>query len=280
MKRLLSILVILPFFAAAQSPKISDDFHFALYLLGSGLKEDAATLMSHRAADCDSSRFIKGYVHYNLRQLDSATYWLEQVGSTSPLYTEARFWAALSATHQGHYPLADSLLKPLQRNTDPAVQNLLHFEQAGIALLRRDLTCFDSCNNLIHIDDYRISTEAKALQELRATLHRQQKSPWLAAGMSAIVPGLGKLYAGQLGEGIASFLIVGSFMATTAENAYKEGWGNWKTILFGGLSTIFYLGNIYGSAVSVKVGMENRNNQTDVQILYHIHIPLRNSYHR
>ena len=69
-------------------------------------------------------------------------------------------------------------------------------------------------------------------------------------------------------------------MAATAENAYKEGWTNWKTLLFGSLSAVFHIGNIYGSAVSVRVGQQTRNNQTNVQILYHIHIPLRNSYRR
>lgn len=280
MKQLFPVLFLLPLFATAQSTRATDDFNFALYLLGSGLKEEAATLMCHRDMDSDSMRFIKGYVLYSNRQLDSATYWLQQIDSHSPLFAEGRLFGAISATHLGEYRLANNLLQSLRDNPDPSVRNLVTFEEAGIALLERDLSRFDSCSALIQADDYRIADETEALRNIRTTLPLRQKSPMLAAGLSTVVPGLGKVYAGRVGEGVSAFLIVGSLMAATAENAYKEGWANWKTILFGSLSAVFHLGNIYGSAVSVRVDMDNRNKQTDVQILYHIHIPLRNSYRR
>lgn len=280
MKRLLFLLSWLPVLAWAQPTSATADFDFALYLVGSGFKEDAATLLRHYRPDGDSISFVKGYVLYSNHQLDSAVHYLSSVGSQSQLFAEARFYGALSAAHDKRYHDAAQLLQPLRQTDDPAVRNLYHFEQAGIGLLQRDLRCFDSCYALLQPDDFRIASEVAALAQLRAGLPLKNKSPWVAAGLSAVVPGLGKVYAGRPGEGVSAFLIVGSLMAATAENAYKEGWTNWKTLLFGSLSTVFYLGNIYGSAVSVRVGMDDRNNQTDVQILYHIHIPLRNSYRR
>lgn len=280
MKRIFFLLLLLPAVAWAQTPSATADFDFALYLLGSGLKDEATVLLRQRNDDGDSLSFIKGYIHYSNQHLDSAVYHLSQVDSTSHLFTEARFYAALSAAHNGRYALASELLQPLGSDPDPAVHNLYHFEQAGIGLLQRDIGCFDSCYALLALDDYRIATEADALATLRNGLPRHGKSPWVAAGLSTVIPGLGKVYAGQIGEGASSFLIVGSLMAATAENACKEGWTNWKTLLFGSLSAVFHIGNIYGSAVSVRVGQQTRNNQTNVQILYHIHIPLRNSYRR
>ncbi|KWW30667.1 MAG: hypothetical protein AUK63_885 [bacterium P3] len=280
MKRFLVILSLIPVLAVSQPAADRSDFDFALYLLGSGLKDDAVTLMSRRRADSDTLRFLKGYVHYSLRQLDSAISCFSTVDSDSPLYTESCFFGAVSAAHSGRYRLADTLLSPLCASTDPAVRNLLLFEQAGLGLLQRDLARFDTCFARLDTDDYRLSVEADSLRRIRGTLPLRSKSPLLAAGLSAVVPGLGKVYAGHLGEGLSSFLIVGSLMAATAENLYKAGWADWKTLLFGTLSAVFYIGNIYGSAVTVRVGIANRDNQTDAQILYHIHIPLRNSYRR
>ena len=107
---------------------------------------------------------------------------------------------------------------------------------------------------------------------------RGRRSPWVAGTLSALVPGLGKVYAGNLGEGIAAFLVTGSLIAVTAENWVKEGPTNWKTIAAGLLSTVFYVGNIYGSVATVKVNLRDYNNRNDVQILYDIHIPLRAAY--
>lgn len=280
MKRWFLFLLLLPAVAQAQKPSVTEDFDFALYLLGNGLKNEATVLLRQHSGDGDSISFIKGYIHYSNQRLDSAVYHLSQVDSTSQLFTEARFYAALCAAHDGRYPLASQLLLPLGRDADPAIRNLCHLEQAGIGLLQHDVHCFDSCYALLTLDDYRIASEAKTLSAIRNEFPLRDKSPWVAAGLSTVVPGLGKVYAGHIGEGISSFLLVGSLMSITAENAYKEGWNNWKTILFGSLSAVFHISNIYGSAVSVRVGQQIRNNQTHVQILYHIHIPLRNSYRR
>ena len=72
--------------------------------------------------------------------------------------------------------------------------------------------------------------------------------------------------------------MVGSFAAITAENWYKRGFTNWKTILFGSIGTIFYIGNIYGSVASVNVYYDEFNEKQNARILYHIHIPLRSIF--
>ena len=106
------------------------------------------------------------------------------------------------------------------------------------------------------------------------------KNPWVAAGLSALLPGLGKIYAGNLGEGFSALLLTGSMMAATAENWCREGVTNWKTLLFGAFSAVFYIGNIYGAAVTVKTMNNAFDDEKNLQILYNIHIPLRNAFHR
>lgn len=86
------------------------------------------------------------------------------------------------------------------------------------------------------------------------------KSPALAASMSAIVPGSGKVYAGQWKDGIIGFLFIASsawqsyrgFQKNGVESAY--GW------IFGGISFGFYTGNIFGSYKAVRQYNQQKDN--------------------
>ncbi len=78
------------------------------------------------------------------------------------------------------------------------------------------------------------------------------KNMVLTVGMSAIIPGLGKVYAGSPWEGLSTFIITG-FLAFSAyrgfiqkEEASIPGW------LYGAGFIGFYAGNIYGTAKQVK----------------------------
>ena len=100
----------------------------------------------------------------------------------------------------------------------------------------------------------------------------------MAAIASAIIPGSGKIYAGKLGEGISAFLLTGVFGAITAEHWVKDGPANWKTIVPGLLGAFLYIGNIYGSYMSVSIYNSNLKDAQDTAVLYNIHIPLRSVF--
>ncbi len=77
------------------------------------------------------------------------------------------------------------------------------------------------------------------------------KSPVLASILSAIIPGLGKIYSNQIGDGITSFISTGLLAFLAYDNFHANhkfrGW------LFTGLGGMFYAGNIYGSAASAQI---------------------------
>lgn len=279
MKRTLFILLLFsPLLSTSQT--LDEDFDFLLYLSGNQMRDEAVELVKGLRIENDSTNFMKGLAYYGAHRLDTASHYYSLVGKASPLHTEAVFFNALSQAHLKRYTAALTTLSEIE-STDTAVANLQAFEAAGMHLLRRDLRGFDSCFSLLHTGDYRIESEAMKLLELRNTIaDRKDKKPWMAAGLSTLVPGLGKIYAGNLGEGLSAFILTGSLIGVTAENWYREGLKNWKTILFGTIATVFYIGNIYGSAVTVSVSKEAFNNETDLTILYNIHIPLRNSFRR
>lgn len=77
------------------------------------------------------------------------------------------------------------------------------------------------------------------------------KSPLTAGILSAIIPGAGKIYTKNYGDGITAFIATTLFAYlsyTNFENDHDfRGW------LFAGVGGLFYAGNIYGSVASAKI---------------------------
>ncbi len=94
----------------------------------------------------------------------------------------------------------------------------------------------------------------------------KMKSPFIAAGFSAIIPGTGKFYTRNWSDGLFSLL----FVAGNAWQAYrgfnehgiKSGYG-WA---FAGLSASFYVGNIIGAVKAAKRYNKNKRNEVDNQV--------------
>ena len=76
------------------------------------------------------------------------------------------------------------------------------------------------------------------------------KSTTTAALLSAIIPGLGKIYADEIGDGITSFLFTGALSFLAYDN-FKAN-HDFRAWLFTGLAAWFYGGNIYGSAAAAQ----------------------------
>ena len=80
-----------------------------------------------------------------------------------------------------------------------------------------------------------------------------RKSPLLAAALSLVVPGLGRVYLGRWPDGLLSFLLVGTTAVLAAQGFYQEGQGSVRGWILGGVAGLLYAGNVYGSAVGAVV---------------------------
>ncbi len=80
-----------------------------------------------------------------------------------------------------------------------------------------------------------------------------RKSPLLAAALSMVIPGLGRVYLGRWPDGLLSFLLVGTTAALAAQGFYEEGRGSVRGWILGGVAALLYAGNVYGSAVGAVV---------------------------
>ncbi len=79
----------------------------------------------------------------------------------------------------------------------------------------------------------------------------EKKSPNWAAGLSVVLPGLGKIYTEEYTDGVTAFIVnaLCTYLAYDNFKAkhYTRGW------IFTGLSALFYGGNIYGSIASAHI---------------------------
>jgi tetratricopeptide (TPR) repeat protein len=80
-----------------------------------------------------------------------------------------------------------------------------------------------------------------------------RKSQTMAGVLSSIIPGSGKIYGHRYSDGIYSFVLVGISGWQAFKGFHKDGTKSTRGWIYGTLGTIFYAGNIYGSAVAVNI---------------------------
>ncbi len=77
------------------------------------------------------------------------------------------------------------------------------------------------------------------------------KSPAIAGVLSAVIPGSGKMYVGEWGDGITALLVNGLLAFLAYDNFRAKH--NTRAWIFTGLGAFFYAGNIYGSVASAQI---------------------------
>ena len=272
------LLIKLP---VAQAQEV--DMRFLDFLMSSGRYQQVLDMISLETSwkqeeQFDSLNFNAGLAHYYLKRIEPAIASWRKVSTGSPLYLRSGLFGSWSLAYTGKYPESKQWLTSLISN-DSLELGLIRHESLGLLLLQRkfaeyppvrqtmDPTYYIWSESLQHFDQH--------LEELRLF---KPKHGWLAGLSSAIVPGLGKVYTGDLGAGISSFLSCGALGALTVENGMKSGWTHWSTLFFGSLFTLFYTGNIYGSVINVKHYREDFYIDMDQRILWDMHIPIREFY--
>lgn len=98
------------------------------------------------------------------------------------------------------------------------------------------------------------------------------KNRTCAGVLSAIIPGTGKMYTGRFQDGLYSFFVVGLTAWQAYDGFNEKGARSIKGWIYGTLGATFYLGNIYGSVVSVKIHNkkleDNLINQIDINLIW------------
>lgn len=87
------------------------------------------------------------------------------------------------------------------------------------------------------------------------------KKPFIAGGLSAIVPGLGLLYLNKPRGAISNFIFISALGLQTAESVNHFGWKHPFTIVNGSFLLGYYLVNVFGSALEVKKNLFEQRKQ-------------------
>ena len=259
----------------------SFNLKFVDYLINKSEYDNALFVLKDTLFNCSCNNFkdefyyLKGWAYYYKKELDSSSYYLEKVSSMSNFYLKSYFYNFYNSAHLGNYSKAEILIGN-QKDTNDLFIQLANFQNAGLYLLKRDFKSFERCAGNFRNDYYYFELQQQELLKLQnSILNTKQKSKLMAAGLSAVIPGLGKIYGNKLGEGIAAFTTVGGFAAITIESYLKFGYKDIRTIAFGSLFSLFYIGNIYGSMITIQQNNNEIIQSQNLTILYHMHIPLR-----
>lgn len=250
---------------------------FSIYLLKQGMYKEALwNIQSNKHSLNDEEQFITGWIYYNQRKLDSSSLFLDRVSPACQLYyNQSRFFIAYNYTYQKKYTKAAQILTEFHPSS-ALHRALKNFELAGIALLQNDIESFNRLTPSLTGKYYQFAKEETLLKTFaNEKSDFRSKSKLLAGLLSAIVPGLGKIYTEHYGGGVSAFLTVGILAALTTENYIKSGPHDAKTWIFGSLFTATYMGNIYGSIYSTNAYQNNFDEKMAYRIRFHLHIPLR-----
>ncbi|MBD3182478.1 hypothetical protein GF312_09315 [Candidatus Poribacteria bacterium] len=118
----------------------------------------------------------------------------------------------------------------------------------------------DILDQIKNLDERLIYIIPELKAKSTAGINMKRKKPILAALFSAVLPGSGKIYCGEIVDGLYSFAVVGLSGLLAWDGFRKNDVNSIQGWIFGSLSVVFYSGNIYGSALSARVYNYSKEN--------------------
>ncbi|MEP7265165.1 MAG: hypothetical protein ABI772_11735 [Bacteroidota bacterium] len=248
-----------------------DDFNF----LGDKLLGDSTVSTGYK----DTVAFVMAESFQKQKNDSAAIKYYKMVSDQSPFIYASQLKVANFETGIKQYDAAYHRIDELYVGNDVVLSELKTFQLAGISLLKKNITAFDSLTAgfipstpVINSELNEISVAALQLQSSK------RKSPFVAGALSAVVPGLGKVYTGKKGEGLAAFLKVVPLAAIALENYNKHGWKDPQFLIFGSLFGLFYVGNIWGSTLSAQIVYNERINEINHNIRFSLNVSVENIF--
>ncbi|MFC2111156.1 hypothetical protein ACFLQ5_01750 [Bacteroidota bacterium] len=281
---ILVFILVFTFFSRITAQEIDFEYRqkkkFFNYLIENKLYNDAIqhtklfNFEDLRTKQKDSIFFFKGYSFYNLHQSDSSFYCFQNLSDSSSFCFQSKLLSYKSFIEENRFSDAKKVLLRFSPSTK-TLSEITKLNLAGIALIERDYLEYEKQIRSLEIlssnTEYKVQNLDEKYSEL---LSVKKKSPFIAGTLSGIVPGLGKVYAGKPKQGLSSFLAVTTFGVQAFEYYKKKGLKSSGFYVFGTLFTVFYIGNIWGSALSVKIVQDEYDYEINNKILLDIRIPV------
>lgn len=262
----------------------SKELSFVSYLITNEQFSDASFLLNRLESQSksasqeqhDSITYMRGWIYYFNREFTDAIGLLSQVSNDYNIGIQARFYESICNVYLEEYDKARIQLDTIQLDSGSQLWELRMLQYASISLLTRDYEEFDSLSAFLSNRYFEFATEEKSMVTYHEELSTyKRKSPWIAGFLSALFPGIGKFYAGYRGTPFGTMYMTLPLAAVAIEAIIIAGLLSPQFLILGGLFGIFYIGNIWGSALSVYSIKKEIYDEIDRNILFDMHIPLR-----
>lgn len=268
--------------AAAQSEHYRREAAFSDHLFSSRLYREG--ILHYQAllrdttlapAERDTLGYRLGFCFQQRAMLDSAVYAYGRVGNSTRLYELSTAAAMEQLVKAGQYRRAYDYPGGVAARDQNQYGYKMYWRSATAFLANDTALLAADTVSLRHITGDAAEFSARLQQEMNRANHIRKKSPALAAGLSAVVPGLGKVYAGRPRHGLAAFLPCAVLGVEAAEAYRRGGWKDPRFLICSSLFSVFYIGNIYGSALTVKAVRNETINDARYRIQADLVLSLR-----
>lgn len=118
------------------------------------------------------------------------------------------------------------------------------------------------------IDPILSKIELKLNIQVENNIKQKRKNPFVSGLLSALIPGLGKVYSGKPHEALFSFLPVMFNYAQAAEGYYYKQFKSPHLYVFASIGTVFYFSNIIGSVKAAKRKNLEKNFRSNANFNY------------
>ena len=192
----------------------------------------------------------------------------------SSLLPSAHYEIAYSYYLMEKYKLSVSHVNGNINNIKKATDRLRLKRLVGFCYLKEKrwsdaASVFDSLAKVASDDESRESLlKSKRYAEEGKNLSR--KSSIMAGVLSAVFPGMGKVYCKRYKEALSSFIVIGINGWQAYDGFHEKGRNSTKGWIFATVGGIFYLGNIYGSTVAAHI----YNQQLEKNLLAKIEVEI------
>jgi hypothetical protein len=226
----------------------------------------------------DSVSFYKAVIYYTEKKLDSAIKAFDKVSINSELSKKAQAFSIISMLYTRKYDAALIRLDEFPADSE-MLKSWINFEKAGTYLLARNYDMFDKYSSTFKGEYYYFAKQEKSLQSISNDCRdKKRKSKFLAAVMSILIPGSGKIYSAKAIDGIVAFFATAMFYTISIENYLNGGFSNPQFYLFATLGVVFHYGSIIGSIKNVDIKNYEFNTGVNDKILFDLHIPIRSIF--
>jgi hypothetical protein len=266
---------------------VTEELKFVNYLITNSQYNDALFALEKLQEDnlqisssqFDSIYFYTGWVNYFNKRFGKAITSFEKVGKETDLYFNSRYYMAFCFAYTQNFNASWDVLINLDISQKEELKEFHNFQLACVALLKRDLKAFEQYSAMFKFSNYNYAKEEEQLLTYyKDVSSAKNKSGSLAALISAVIPGMGKFYAGYKGLPFGTLFTTLPLAAVAVETFIKGGLVSPQFILLGSLFAVFYVGNIWGSALSVNAIKKEFYAEINYNILFDMHIPLRRTF--